>query len=61
MRLILAVTTLLAAFGCTAVEPSRTAQGTSARRPLSDLVDEDALAILSGMERARADQARAGL
>lgn len=65
MRLFLAVMTLLAAFGCTATGPSGldgsgVAQGPS-YRPSSQLVDEDAAAILSGMQRARAEQARAGL
>ena len=62
MRLILAVTTLVAAFGCTHVEPSRNAAGVAGRRPLNDLVQEDAEAILRGMDRARASEAaRAGL
>ena len=62
MRLILAVTTLVAAFGCTRVEPSRNAEGVAVRRPMSDLVQEDAAAILDGMARARAvEQSRAGL
>ena len=62
MRLILAVTTLVAAFGCTRVEPSRNAAGVAVRRPMSDLVQEDSDAILRGMDRARANEAaRAGL
>ena len=62
MRLILAVTTLVAAFGCTRVEPSRNAEGVAERRPLNELVQEDAGAILNGMARARASEAaRAGL
>lgn len=60
MRLVLALTTLLAAFGCTTVEPSRNAEGVAVRRPLYDLVQEDADAIMSGMERAR-NSIRAGL
>lgn len=62
MRLFLAMTTLLAAFGCTSVAPSRNAQGVSFREPMSELVQEDMDAILRGMDRAvRARAARAGL
>ena len=60
MRLILAVTTLLAAFGCTSAVPSSDVSDASVRRPMSDLVQEDAEAILSGMNRAR-NGMRAGL
>ena len=60
MHLILAVTTLLAAFGCTNAAPSSDLAGESVRRPMSDLVQEDTEAILSGMDRARSS-IRAGL